>query len=92
MVVSSLFYIKDLVSGLRITSFLEFVNEGVALQAFKKFVDERPEDSRACFKLMEVADVEDDCVLFPTGRVICSGENVDSVLQEYIRNACEQEA
>lgn len=89
MLQSKLYCIKDLVSGLRITGFLEMPNDGVAMQSFKNFLSDKPENDRRLFQLFEVAVVVGDFKLDASTVLVCDGSDVDKHLESFIKYVTE---
>lgn len=87
MNLTKLYCIKDIVSGLRITGLLEIPNDGVAMQSFKKFLDDKSEDEKKLYQLFQIAIVEDDFHLKADTVLVADGTNVCERLETFIKYA-----
>lgn len=87
---TKLFYIKDSVSQLRITGFMEMPNDGVAIKSFQKFTEDKPEDEKELFELWCSGFVDNDDNIDVHKYFVCNGKTAKENFQAFLSSIKEE--
>lgn len=85
---TGLYYIKDVVSDVRVSGYMEFPTEAHACMSFCGFIQNQKEqqhiDNIDCYQLICAARVDQDDSLHSIGDMICDGSDCVEMRDRYI--------
>lgn len=76
-----LYFIHEAISGLRITNFMEFPNDLVALKSFINFLKEK-EGEEHLYTLCKACEIDVNDALHELNKCICHGDRAKILLEK----------